>query len=137
MISSADLKLVDAIAKGGSLRMAARELGVTSSAISQKLAKLEERLKIQLAQRSGRAGLVLTAEGGWLAEQAGDILNRLKGLEADLSDRKGVVAGVLSVVAPLGLGVQILRHWSLSFVRSTRNSMFIWNLWIMWQLTKD
>ena len=104
MISSADLKLVDAIAKGGSLRMAARELGVTSSAISQKLAKLEERLKIQLAQRSGRAGLVLTAEGGWLAEQAGDILNRLKGLEADLSDRKGVVAGVLSVLAPFGFG---------------------------------
>ena len=50
--------------EGGSLRMAACELGVTNSAISQKLAKLEERLKIQLAQRSGREGLVPTAEGG-------------------------------------------------------------------------
>ena len=86
MIFSADSKLVDAIAKDGSLRMAARELGVTSSVFSQKLAKLEERLKIQLAQRSGRAGLVLTAEGDWVAEQAGDILNHLQGLEADLSD---------------------------------------------------
>ena len=51
MITSYDLRLIKAITRNGSLKGAAAELYVTSSAISQKLSKLEEVLGLKLANR--------------------------------------------------------------------------------------
>lgn len=97
MITSYDLRVIEAITRNGSLKSAAAELGVTSSAISQKLSKLEEVLGLKLANRSGRAGLMLTAKGLWLTERSKDILTELATLESDVKDRIGIVSGNLKI----------------------------------------
>ena len=56
---------------------------------------MEERSNIKLAQTSRLAGLILTVDGDWLADLAWAIRNRLKGLEADLTDTNCVVGEVL------------------------------------------
>ena len=56
---------------------------------------MEERSNIKLAQTSRLAGLILTVDGDWLADLVWAIRNRLKGLEADLTDTNCVVGEVL------------------------------------------
>ena len=63
---------------------------------------MEERSNIKLAQTSHLAGLILTGDGDWLADLAWAIRNRLKGLEADLTDTNGVVGEVLQGLVPFG-----------------------------------
>lgn len=117
MITSYDLRLIEAITRNGSLKGAAAELGVTSSAISQKLSKLEEVLGLKLANRSGRAGLMLTAEGLWLAERSKDILTELATLESDVKDRIGIVSGNLKINASIELDRDLLALLALRFDR--------------------
>lgn len=51
-----------AVVKGGSLTKAAREIGLTTSAVSRTLVRLEEELGVRLLQRTTRK-LSLTAAG--------------------------------------------------------------------------
>ena len=104
MIESPDLRLILAIADKGSLSAAARLLHVTPSAISQRLTQLEQRLGLRIAERSGGAGLVLTAEGELLAQKGRIILGDIEALDDAVANRKGKVSGNLKVIAPLGIG---------------------------------
>ena len=63
---------------------------------------MEERSNIKLAQISRLAGLILTVDGDWLADLAWVIRNRLKGLEADLTDTNCVIVEVLQGLVPCG-----------------------------------
>ncbi|MEH6630405.1 MAG: LysR substrate-binding domain-containing protein [Halopseudomonas aestusnigri] len=104
MISSTDLQLVQAIARGGSLSAASRTLNVTASAVSQRLANLEQRLCLKLAERSGGTSLAMTTEGELLAARSEQVLQTLNGLEEEIAAQRGVVSGHLKVIAPLGFG---------------------------------
>ncbi|KPU84232.1 LysR family transcriptional regulator [Marinosulfonomonas sp. PRT-SC04] len=86
-----------------SLAAAARALNVTPPAVTQRLAQIEQKLHLKLAER-GASGLRLTAEGGLLAERGAAILNNLDGLAEELAERRDVVAGPLRIVAPFGFG---------------------------------
>lgn len=57
-----DLRVVHAIGKGGALSSAAEMLGINSSTIARRLAKVEETLSVTLFDRR-RTGYVTTAEG--------------------------------------------------------------------------
>lgn len=57
-----DFKILIALARGGSVAGAARELGVDSSTVSRRLAALEEALGVRLLVRGGR-DFAWTAEG--------------------------------------------------------------------------
>lgn len=103
MISLTDLRFFQAVAAAPSLAAAARMLNVTPPAVTQRLAQIEKKLHLKLAER-GPSGLRLTAEGGLLAERGAAILGNLDGLAEELAERRGVVAGPLRIVAPFGYG---------------------------------
>ena len=63
-----DLDAFLAVARAGSFRLAARELGVTGSAISQTVRALEEELEVRLFNRTTRS-VVLTEAGDMLAKR--------------------------------------------------------------------
>ncbi|MGO4851827.1 LysR family transcriptional regulator [Phaeovulum sp. W22_SRMD_FR3] len=102
-MESPDLRFFALIATAPSLAAAARQLNVTPSAVSQRLAVIEDRLGLRLLERGGRH-LVLTDEGALLAQRAQAILRDLDLLEEQLADRRGLLTGPLRIIAPHGFG---------------------------------
>ncbi|MCS0600667.1 LysR substrate-binding domain-containing protein [Streptomyces sp. LP11] len=98
MLNLERLRALDALARHGSVGAAAGALHVTTSAVSQQLAKLERETGQRLLARNGR-GVRLTDAGRLLAEHAGRILSQVAFAEADLEAQRGQVAGELRVAA--------------------------------------
>ncbi len=120
MITSDDLRFFLSLAATPSLAQAARALDVTPPAVTQRLHALEKRLGVRLVNRSGR-GTALTDEGRLLALRAGQICGELGDLADELAGRRGVVAGHLRVVAPLGFGQRYVAGLMASFRTSSEN----------------
>ncbi len=99
----AELQLFQAIADAGSLSAAARILGSSPPAVSRRLAELEQRLGVKLADRSARR-FRLTDEGTTYLEQGRRILEQLRDLETEVASRGGTARGRLRVGAPADLG---------------------------------
>jgi len=102
-IQPADLGFFSALASAGSLSAAARELGVTTPAVSKHLALMETRLGLALVSRSTRR-MSLTPEGELYLENARRILGEIDNMEQQLGVSKGVPKGLLRVNATLGFG---------------------------------
>ncbi|WP_433203800.1 LysR substrate-binding domain-containing protein [Dactylosporangium sp. CS-047395] len=100
------------MASTGSVVGAAAVLHVTTSAVSQQLARLERETGQELSERQGR-GLRLTPAGVLLAGHAAELLAHAERVEAALAEHRGVVAGPLRVAAfataARGLLPQVLR----------------------------
>ncbi|WP_067972043.1 LysR family transcriptional regulator [Nocardiopsis trehalosi] len=92
------LRALNAIAEYGSVSAAADVLGITTSAVSQQIAKLERETCARLLERSGR-GVRLTDPARLLVGHAARILALMAEAEADLEARLGSVAGRVSVAA--------------------------------------
>ena len=103
MITSDDLRFFVVVARSGSVAAVGRQLGVTPSAAGQRLAALERRVGVRLADRD-RRGLRMTDEGRLLADRAATLLTDLDNLADALAARREDVGGHLRVVAPLGFG---------------------------------
>jgi len=99
----AELQLFQSIADAGSLSAAARVLGSSPPAISRRLAELEQRLGVKLADRSARR-FRLTDEGTTYLEHGRQILEQLRDLETEVASRGHAVRGRLRVGAPADLG---------------------------------
>ena len=102
-IQPADLGFFSALARAGSLSAAARELGISTPAVSKHLALMEARLGVSLVNRSTRR-MSLTPEGELYLEQARRILASIDDLGQQLGASKGVPQGLLRVNATLGFG---------------------------------
>jgi DNA-binding transcriptional LysR family regulator len=85
----------EAVARCRSLKLAARELGLSQPAVSHSLNKLEQRIGTPLCLRS-RAQFALTEAGKELFRTSQDIKARLKGFEQYLSSKE-TFDGVLSI----------------------------------------
>jgi DNA-binding transcriptional LysR family regulator len=83
-LDARDLRLIDAIAAGGSLAAAARVLHVSQPTASEHLAALELRMGARLVDRGPR-GAQLTELGMLVREHARDVLARLERAEADVA----------------------------------------------------
>jgi DNA-binding transcriptional LysR family regulator len=70
------LRVIDAVARTGSITGAAEELHYAQASVSHHLARLQEHVGSALTARRGR-GIVLTPEGQLLAARAREILRRL------------------------------------------------------------
>ncbi|WP_231906824.1 LysR family transcriptional regulator [Cupriavidus sp. D384] len=91
----------------GSYSAAARELGISPSAVSKSIARLEQQLGIPLFIRTTRS-LRLTHEGEGLREHAMRLLQEAEEIQqAAISTRNGP-AGILRVAAPYPIGVHVL-----------------------------
>jgi len=98
-----DLGFFSTLAASGSLSAAARELGVTTPAVSKRLAQLEARIGVSLVNRTTRR-MSLTPEGDVYLAHARRILGDLDDLTQLLGSGKGTPKGLLRVNATLGFG---------------------------------
>jgi DNA-binding transcriptional LysR family regulator len=92
------LRTLQAVARHGSVSAAADGLHITTSAVSQQLAKLEREAGQRLVARNGR-GIRLTDAGLLLAEHAGLILAQVERAQADLEAHQGLIGGRLRLGA--------------------------------------
>jgi len=114
MINSEDLRFFCVLAGQPSLAQTARMLNVTPSSITQRLQGIEDKLKLKLLHRQGRA-ITLTDEGQLLAERARLILAELDELQECLQDRKHELVGRLRILAPLGFGNEYVAELAAQF----------------------
>ena len=84
MDSLGSLNVFVQAAKARSFTVAGRQLGVSSSAISKAVARMEERLGVRLFHRSTRS-ITLTAEGALFLERCRRIFSEIEAAELELS----------------------------------------------------
>jgi DNA-binding transcriptional LysR family regulator len=92
MLDVTRLRVLDAVARSGSVTAAARELNYSQPSVSHHLARLEAETGAQLLQRVGR-GIRLTHAGQLLSDRAAEIIGRIDAAGAELSAHVGLTAG--------------------------------------------
>jgi DNA-binding transcriptional LysR family regulator len=92
MLDVTRLRVIDAVARHGSVTAAAKELHYSQPSVSHHLARLEAETGAQLLQRVGR-GIRLTQAGQLLADRAAEIIGRIDAADAELSAHVGLTAG--------------------------------------------
>jgi DNA-binding transcriptional LysR family regulator len=106
-ISSSALRYFDAVRRAKSIREAARQLNVASSAVNRQIIKLEEEIGAPLFDRLS-SGLVLTAIGEVLARHAITVRQDLERAEADVADLQGARSGHIIVASVESVAASIL-----------------------------
>lgn len=91
------------LARLGSFSATARELGITTPAVSKRLAQMEARLRVQLLNRTTRR-ISLTPEGETYLAHARRILAEIDDMEQLVSGAASAPQGLLRVNATLGFG---------------------------------
>ena len=102
-IQPAELGFFSTLAASGSLSAAGRELGISTPAVSKRLAQMEARLGVALLNRTTRR-MSLTPEGELYVEHARRILAEIDDLTQLLGEAKAEPRGLLRVNATLGFG---------------------------------
>ncbi len=98
MLNLERLRALHALATHGSVNAAADVLHVTTSAVSQQLAKLEREIGQQLLERHGR-GVRLTEAAGLLVAHTHRVLSVLEQAEAELDAQRNAVLGHITLAA--------------------------------------
>ncbi|MNO45233.1 HTH-type transcriptional regulator DmlR [compost metagenome] len=96
--TSEELRTFVTVIDCGSITSAADQLGLTASAVSRTLSKLEEKLATTLLNRTTRR-MKLTEEGAFFLENARHILEQMESLEERLALRQQTPAGRLRINA--------------------------------------
>jgi molybdate transport repressor ModE-like protein len=103
------LAALEAVAREGSFRGAARSLGYVQSAISGQIAALERAVGRRLVERTRGGGRIELTEAGQLVLQHSEaILARLHAAQADVAALASGHAGELRVGITQSIGVRIL-----------------------------
>lgn len=102
-VQPADLGFFAVLARSGSLSAAARELDLSTPAVSKRLAQMEQRVGVALVNRTTRR-MSLTPEGEVYLEHAKRVLGTIDELEQTLGLAKATPKGLLRVNATLGFG---------------------------------
>ncbi len=103
MKESGDLRFLLILREHTSLLAAARKLGLTPSAVSQRLQQIERGLDVHLLDRSSRK-LRFTEEGELLCRQGAGVIEQFDSLLEEVRARRGGMVGTLTINAPLGFG---------------------------------
>ena len=111
-MDTADLRLFEAVARTGSMNKAAIELGTVQSNVTARIKALEERLGVELFERTNR-GATLTAAGHRLlpfAARLAGLIEDAKRAVADTGSPAGTLTiGSLETTAALRLGDVLAR----------------------------
>lgn len=94
-----------AVADAGSIRAAARELNIVSSAVNRQVLMLEENLGIRLFDRVGR-GLRLSEAGSLLARQVRETLDRYDDVVSELDTLRGLRRGRIRIATVESISVE-------------------------------
>ena len=115
-IQPSDLGFFSALASAGSLSAAARELGITTPAVSKHLALMESRIGVSLVNRTTRR-MSLTPEGELYLQHARRILGEINDMGELLGLSRATPTGLLRVNATLGFGRSHVAPLISRFVR--------------------
>jgi DNA-binding transcriptional LysR family regulator len=96
------------VARESSFAGAARNLGLTGSAVSKQIQHLEDELKVKLFTRTTRK-VSLTEEGAIYFERASYALDELKEAADEIHELRDTPRGNLKVSIPTSLGTQYLK----------------------------
>src|SRR5262245_56951346 len=107
MDSAADLRTFVRVVERQSFSAAADVLGLTPSAVSKLMTRLEERLGVRLLHRTTRR-LSLTSEGEAYFARARAIVADIEEMEAEVTRSRGAPRGRLRVNTSSGFGVHQL-----------------------------
>lgn len=109
-----DLKFLLAIRDNGTLLAAAHQLGLTPSAVTQRLQQMEKKLNVRLIDRSARR-LCFTGEGELLCQRGKPLVEHYDELMHELANRRAGVAGTLKINSPFGFGRRYLADATADF----------------------
>jgi DNA-binding transcriptional LysR family regulator len=115
--ASSEMAFFNVLARSGSLAAAARELGVTTPAVSKRLAQMEARLGVALMTRTTRR-FGLTPEGEIYLTHARRILAEIDDMEQLVTKAVAAPKGLLRVNATLGFGRSHIAPLIAQFSRS-------------------
>src|SRR5690242_12712136 len=97
------LQLLVAIADGGSFTAAGARLGLTPSAVSKGVTRIEARLGVRLLQRTTRQVAFTDAGEAYIA-RGRQLLADFEAVERETSSRNDAIRGTLRVSAPTVYG---------------------------------
>lgn len=104
---SQEMGVFERVAARGSFAGAAQDVGLTASAVSKLITRLEQRLGVRLITRTTRR-LVLTHEGETFLRRSREILTAIDAAEVEVGAARLAARGRLRVVAPPVLAVDHL-----------------------------
>ena len=105
--ASAEMNAFVRVIERGSFAAAANDLGLTPSALSKLVTRIEDRLGVRLLTRTTRR-LALTAEGELFAARSRDILASIEAAEAEVTAASRLPRGHLRISIGTALAKQIL-----------------------------
>ena len=108
------IKLFLRVAEAGSFSKAARQLAMAQSTASKQIAELEQRLGVQLLQRTTR-GLAITAAGQHYYDGAIRLIDELESLDEAVSEQERSPTGMVRVNSPPGFAASYLLPKLMSF----------------------
>ncbi|KKC45494.1 LysR family transcriptional regulator [Acinetobacter sp. V2] len=111
-----DLKAVMAIAKRGTFRSAAIELGMSTTALSHAISKLEENLGVRLFNRTTRS-VSLTEAGRLFVEQVGPALQDIHSALDIVRSQRETPSGTLRINAAAFAAREIISPVIIEFLR--------------------
>ncbi len=117
MFGIRDVEILGEVVRAGGFRAAARRLGLAQSAISTRLAALEQRLGIRLFERAGR-GVRLTAAGRRFLEQAERLIAARDAILGEFA-QAGDLAGSLRI----GVAESIVHTWLPGLLTRLRDAL--------------
>src|SRR3984957_7866685 len=114
--SQLELEAVVAVARHGGFRVAARELDMSSSALSHAVAALEERLGVRLFNRTTRS-VALSGEGEQFVSEIAPAVTAIRTAMERMDEPRAKPAGVLRLNLTLGAAQMILAPLVFEYIR--------------------
>jgi DNA-binding transcriptional LysR family regulator len=114
--SQLELEAVVAVAHHGGFRIAARELDMSSSALSHAVAALEARLGVRLFNRTTRS-VALSAEGEQFVAEIAPALAAIRTAMERIDEHRTEPAGTLRLNLPPGAGRMVLLSLICEYTR--------------------
>lgn len=115
-ISPADMLLFAAVVREGGFTRAAAQLGITKQTVSERIAKLEERLGVRLLERTTRR-LRVTDTGATYYERCAAIATQIDAANDEVRQRQAEPVGLLRVSAPVLYGRRFLAPVVAAFMQ--------------------
>jgi len=112
----AELEAVSAVARTGGFRAAARELGVSSSALSHAIAALEDRFGVRLFNRTTRS-VALTEAGERFVAEVAPALAAIDGALETMGEQGSEITGLLRINISRGAAQMLLQPLFLPYLR--------------------
>ncbi len=117
MLHQDDIRIFATVVRAGGFSLAARQLGVTRSAVSRRIEQMESRLGVRLITRTTRR-FALTDAGARFFERCGPIADEIEAAERAIHDEYGAPRGDLRINCAVMIGLKLIIPQLRAFARA-------------------